>query len=51
MATPRIDGAGTASPEDVGALPSYYDFLEVYHDEMDPDHVFIKEWAEEQLYR
>ncbi|WP_449355063.1 plasmid pRiA4b ORF-3 family protein [Virgibacillus natechei] len=46
-----IDGAETAPPEDVGGIPGYYEFLEIYHDEKHPEHEEMKEWANEQLFR
>ncbi|MFD1362359.1 plasmid pRiA4b ORF-3 family protein [Lentibacillus salinarum] len=46
-----IDGAETAPPEDVGGLPGYYQFLQIYHDANHPEHATMKEWAEEQLFR
>ncbi|MBM7573484.1 plasmid pRiA4b ORF-3 family protein [Aquibacillus albus] len=46
-----IDGEETAPPEDVGGIPGYESFLQVYHDEKHPDHEEIRAWAEEQRYQ
>jgi hypothetical protein len=46
-----IDGAETAPPEDVGNIPGYEGFLEIYQDKNHPEHEDMKEWAEEQRYR
>lgn len=46
-----IDGAETSPPEDVGGLPGYYEFLQIYHDPNHPEHENMTEWAEMQLFR
>jgi len=46
-----IDGAHNAPPEDVGGLPSFYEFLEKYNNPDHPDHEFIKKWADDQNYK
>ncbi|WP_010531708.1 plasmid pRiA4b ORF-3 family protein [Lentibacillus jeotgali] len=46
-----IDGAETAPPEDVGGLPGYYEFLDIYYDSNHSDHEDMKEWVQEQLFR
>ncbi len=46
-----IDGAETAPPEDVGGIPGFYEFLEVYYDESHPEYEEIRAWAKEQLFR
>ncbi|WP_336990063.1 plasmid pRiA4b ORF-3 family protein [Bacillus infantis] len=46
-----LDGAETAPPEDVGGLPGFYEFLEVYRDEKHPEHEDMKVWAETMYFR
>jgi len=46
-----LDGAETAPPEDVGGIPGFYNFLEVYRDEKHPQHKEMKVWADSQSFR
>ncbi|MFP3361502.1 plasmid pRiA4b ORF-3 family protein, partial [Planococcus sp. SIMBA_143] len=46
-----LDGAGTAPPADVGGLLGFASFLKKYHDQKDPDHDDVVQWAEMQQYR
>ncbi len=46
-----LDGAETAPPEDVGGIPGFYEFLEIYGDERHPEHEEIVAWAKEQYFR
>ncbi|SFE12688.1 pRiA4b ORF-3-like protein [Lentibacillus persicus] len=48
---PPLVGAETAPPEDVGGIPGFYTFMEIYHNKNHPEHDHMKEWAEEQLFR
>jgi len=41
-----LDGAGSGPPEDVGGIPGYEHFLEVYEDASHPDHEEIRAWTE-----
>lgn len=46
-----LDGAQTAPPEDVGGLPGFYYFLDVYHDPNHRDHQIMKERAQSMGFR
>ncbi|ASK62469.1 hypothetical protein CFK37_10065 [Virgibacillus phasianinus] len=46
-----LDGAENAPPEDVGGLPGYYEFLNIYHNDNHPEHKEIRAWADDQNYR
>lgn len=46
-----LDGANDAPPEDVGGIPGFAYFLEVYNDPKDPEHDDIVEWAHGQGFR
>lgn len=46
-----LDGAETAPPEDVGGIPGFYDFSEIYYDENHPEHEEMKVWAKGQYFR
>ncbi|WP_181348001.1 plasmid pRiA4b ORF-3 family protein [Thalassobacillus sp. CUG 92003] len=46
-----VDGAETAPPEDVGGIPGFYDFLEMYNNPSHPEHEDMRAWAESQLFR
>jgi hypothetical protein len=46
-----LDGAETAPPEDGGGIHGFYEFLEVYRDEDDPEHEDMKTWAESLEFR
>ncbi|MGM8215898.1 IS1096 element passenger TnpR family protein [Bacillaceae bacterium W0354] len=46
-----IDGAEDAPPEDVGGLPGYYQFLEIYNNPKHPLHKEYRTWAQEQFFR
>ncbi|HZK53293.1 MAG TPA: plasmid pRiA4b ORF-3 family protein [Desulfosporosinus sp.] len=46
-----LEGAETAPPEDIGGLPSYYEFLEIYHDDKHPNYEEIKAWSKEQGFQ
>ncbi len=46
-----LDGAETAPPEDVGGIPGFYDFLEVYRDDKHPEHEEMKVWADSQGFK
>lgn len=48
---PRVTKFRQASPpDDCGGIYGYYDFLEQYLDDSDPDHDSMVEWAESQGY-
>lgn len=46
-----LAGEQEAPPEDVGGIPGFYHFLEIYEDESHPEHKEMHEWAENQRYR
>lgn len=46
-----LDGAETAPPEDVGGLPGFYEFLEIYHDPDHPDYADVRTWAKGQRFK
>lgn len=46
-----LDGAETAPPEDVGGIPGFYDFLEIYRDDKHPEHEEMKVWADSQGFK
>lgn len=43
-------GAGDAPPEDVGGIGGFERFLRAIADEGDPEHEFLSEWGESQLW-
>ncbi len=46
-----LDGAETAPPEDVGGIPGFYKFMEIYRDVRHPAHEEMVAWAKEQYFR
>ncbi len=46
-----LDGDQSAPPEDSGGLIGFYEFLEIYNDIKHPDHKYLKNWANKQLFR
>lgn len=46
-----LDGAETAPPEDVGGIDGYYDFLEVYNNNQNPNHQNVLDWLENSNFR
>lgn len=46
-----LDGAETAPPEDVGGIPGFYEFLEIYRDSRHPEHEEMKVWADSQYFK
>lgn len=46
-----LEGEQDAPPEDVGGIPGFYHFLEIFEDETHPEHDKIRKWVESQRYR
>lgn len=46
-----LDGAETAPPEDVGGIPGFYEFLEIYRDAKHLEHKEMKAWADGQYFK
>ncbi|MEX0967641.1 MAG: plasmid pRiA4b ORF-3 family protein [Bacteroidia bacterium] len=39
-----IDGGGACPPEDIGAIPGYYEWVEAVNDPKHPEHQEMREW-------
>jgi len=46
-----LDGAETAPPEDIGGMPYFYDFLEVYRNPKHPEYKEVRGWADSQYFK
>ncbi|WP_317729249.1 plasmid pRiA4b ORF-3 family protein [Clostridium tetani] len=46
-----IDAKGVCTPEDVGGISGYVEFLEIMKDESHPEHKGLKVWAYSQGYK
>ena len=46
-----LDGRGTAPPDDVGGLPGFYRFIQIYRNPQDPEHQEMRSWAKSVGFR